>query len=183
MLVNEKLRLGYAKEISCHDAGALKMVEIPQQIYFLAAAVVGLGLTIIGFFLREAFATSNFYAQGVTLARQKDYKGAESAFRKVLSRHPSNDMVHLLLGDVLMQQSKLEEAIAQFRELIDRAPKNVDAHLRLGTALVKQDKLEEAIATLEKARDLFKAQRNTQKADSVDRLLQQWRVGSAHQLP
>ena len=34
------------------------MVETSQQIYFLAAAVVGIGLTILGFFLREAIATS-----------------------------------------------------------------------------------------------------------------------------
>jgi exonuclease VII small subunit len=39
--------------------------------------------------------------------------------------------------------------------------------------LSKQDKLEEAIAALEKARDLFKAQRNSQKADQIEQLLQQ----------
>lgn len=149
------------------------MVETPQQIYFLAAAVVGIALLVVGFFLREAIATSNLYQQGVTLYQQKDYKSAEKNFRNVLSRHPSNDMVHLLLGDTLMQQDRVEEAIAEFRDLIERVPKNVDAHLRLGTALVKQDKLEEARAVLEKARDLFKAQRNTQKADSVDQLLQE----------
>lgn len=149
------------------------MVETSQQIYFLAAAVVGIGLTILGFFLREAIATSNSFKQGVTLYQQKDYKGAEVAFRKVISRHPSNDMVHLLLGNILMQQDKLEEAIAQFREVIRLAPKNVDAYLRLGDVLLKQNKLKEAIATLEKARDLFKAQRNTQQADSVDQLLQE----------
>ena len=71
-----------------------------------------------------------------------------------------------------MQQDKLEEAIAQFREVIRRAPKNVDAYLRLGNALVKQDKLAEAIASVEKARDLFKAQRNPQKANQIDQLLQ-----------
>ena len=149
------------------------MVETPQQFYFLAAAVVGLGLAILGFFIREGVATSNTYRQGVNLYQQKDYKGAEVAFRKVLSRHPSNDAVHLLLGDVLMQQDKLDEAIAEFKELIRRAPKNVDAHLRLGTVFIKQAKPIEAIAALEKARDLFKAQRNTQKADQIDRLLQQ----------
>lgn len=152
------------------------MVETSQQIYLLAAAVVGLGLTILGFFVREGVATSNLYQKGVTLYKEKNYLAAEAAFRNVLSRHPSNDMVHLLLGDALMQQDKLEEAIAEFRELIRRAPKNVDAHLRLGTALVKQHKIEEAIAALEKARDLFKAQRNTQKADQVDQLLQQIRA-------
>lgn len=101
----------------------LYFMSLPQQIYFLAAAVVGIGLTILGFFLREALATSNSFKQGVTLYQQRDYQGAEVAFRKVISRHPSNDMVHLLLGNVLMQQDKLEEAIAQFREVIRLAPK------------------------------------------------------------
>jgi TolA-binding protein len=149
------------------------MLETSQQFYLIAAFVVVLGLTIFGFFMREGVATSNIYQKGVKLYQEKDYKGAESAFRNVLSRHPSNDMVHLLLGDVLMQEDKLEEAIAQFREVIRRAPKNVDAYLRLGNALVKQDKLAEAIASVEKARDLFKAQRNPQKANQIDQLLQQ----------
>lgn len=149
------------------------MVEMPQQIYFIAAvAVVVLGLTILGYFIREWISTSNGYAKGVTLYQEKDYKGAEVAFRNVLSRHPSNDMVHLLLGDVLMHEGKLEEATTELQELINRAPKNVDAYLKLGTALVKQDKIEEAITTLAKARDLFKAQRNPQKADFVEQLLQ-----------
>ncbi len=150
------------------------MVETPQQIYFIVAvAVVVLGLTILGFFVREWVSTSNVYEKGVKLYQEKDYKGAEAAFRNVLSRHPSNDMVHLLLGDALMQQDRLEEAIAQLGELINRAPKNVDAQLKLGTALIKQEKLEEAIAALETARELFKAQRNPQKANQVDQLLQQ----------
>lgn len=149
------------------------MTEMPQQTYLVAAAVVGLGLTILGFFVREAITTSSNYQRGINLYQQKDYKLAEEAFRKVLSRHPSNDMVHLLLGEVLMQQDKVEESISEFKELISRTPKNVDAYLRLGSALVKQDNLEEAIAALEKARDLFKAQRNTKKAEQVDQLLQQ----------
>lgn len=150
------------------------MLEMPEQIYIIAAAVVVvLGLTILGFFVREGIFTSNIYKKGVMLYQEKDYKGAEEAFRNVLSRHPSNDMVHLLLGDALMQQDKPEEAIAEFKELIRRTPKNVDAQLRLGTALIKQDNLDEAIAALKKARDLFKAQRNTHKADSVDQLIQQ----------
>ncbi len=150
------------------------MLETPQQIYFIVAvAVVVLGLTILGYFIREWISTSKGYEKGVTLYKEKDYKSAEAAFRDVLSRHPSNDMVHLLLGDVLMQQGKLEDATTELQELIERAPKNVDAYLKLGTALVKQDKIEQAIAALEKARDLFMSQRNPQKAASVEQLLQE----------
>ena len=146
---------------------------IDSPLYLLAIVVVGIGLTILGFFMREGVVTSNIYKQGVKLYQEKDYKGAEAAFRQVISRHPSNDVVRLLLGDVLMQQDKLEEAITQFKDLIDLAPKNVDAYLRLGMLLVKQDKLEEAIASLETARDLFIAQRQNQKAETVEQLLQE----------
>jgi len=71
------------------------MGETPQQIYFLAI-VVGLGLTILGFFLREAIATSNLYTSAYSLSAR--LQKCREAFRKVISRHPSNDMVHLLLG-------------------------------------------------------------------------------------
>ena len=146
-------------------------METPASL--IAIAVVGIGLTILGFFVRAGIVTSNIYKQGVKIYQDKDYKGAEAAFRQVISRHPSNDVVRLLLGDSLMQQDKLEDATAVFQELSDRAPKNVDARLRLGIALVKLGKLDEAVSVLEAARDLLKAQSNPQKAESVEQLLQQ----------
>lgn len=147
-----------------------------QNSIIIAAGVVILGLLILGFFVREGIVTSNIYKQGVKLYQEKDYKSAEAAFRQVISRHPSNDVVRLLLGDSLMQQDKLEDATAVFQELSDRAPKNVDVRLRLGMALVKQDKLDQAVSVLETARDLLLAQRNTQKAESVEQVLQQIRT-------
>lgn len=147
------------------------MMEKPD-FSLLAIAVVGIGLTILGWFVREGIITSNIYKQAVKFYQEKNYKDAEAAFRQVISRHPSNDVVRLLLGEVLMQQDKLDEAIAVFKELIDRADKNVDAHLRLGSAFLKQDKLDEAKASLSTARDLLLAQRNTQKAQSVEQLLE-----------
>lgn len=147
------------------------MLETPQLTYTIAATVVICCLLALGFFVREGVITANAYKQGVALYQVKNYKDAETAFRNVLSRHPSNDMVRLLLGEALMQQDKVEEAIAQWQELINRAPKNVDAYLRLGNALIKQDKVGEAIAVLETAKDLLKAQRNQQKAESVEQLL------------
>lgn len=145
-----------------------------RQIYVITAAgVVILGLLVLGFFVREGIVTSNIYKQGVKLYQEKDYKSAEAAFRQVISRHPSNDVVRLLLGDSLTQQDKLEDATAVFQELSDRAPKNVDARLRLGMGLVKLGKLDQAVSVLEAARDLLLAQRNPQKAESVKQLLQQ----------
>ncbi|PPS43355.1 tetratricopeptide repeat protein [Chroococcidiopsis sp. TS-821] len=148
------------------------MTDTPQLTVF-AITVVGIGLTILAFFIREGVITSNIYKQGVKLYQDKNYSAAETAFRQVIARHPSNDLARLLLGDTLLQQERIEEAIATWKELTSRAPKNVDAHLRLGMALLKHNQLEDAIASLETAKNLFQAQRNPQKAQTVAQLLQE----------
>jgi len=148
------------------------MTDTPQLTVF-AITVVGIGLTILAFFIREGVITSNIYKQGVKLYQDKNYSAAEAAFRQVIARHPSNDLARLLLGDTLLQQDRVEDAIATWQELTSRAPKNVDAHLRLGMALLKSNQLEEAIASLETAKNLFQAQRNPQKAQTVAQLLQE----------
>lgn len=148
------------------------MVETSGQTV-VAAAVVLVGLVTLGFFTREGLATSKRYAQGVKFYQDKDYQGAELAFQDVLSRHPSNDLARLLLGESLMQLGKLDDATSQLQELTRRAPKNADAQLRLGTALMKQEKLENAIAAFTKAKELFLKQKNPQTAEQIERLLQQ----------
>lgn len=149
------------------------MVETFGQTYLIAAAVVVVGLLTLGFFVREGIVTSKRYEQAVKLYQEKDYQGAEAAFQNVLSRHPSNDVARLLLGESLMQQGKLEMATSQLQDLTNRAPKNADAQLRLGTALMKQEKLEDAIAAFTKAKELFLKQKNPQKAERIEQLLQQ----------
>jgi len=147
------------------------MTDTPQLTVF-AITVVGIGLTILAFFIREGVITSSIYKKGVELYQNKSYREAEVAFRQVIARHPSNDLARLLLGDTLLQQDRVGEAIATWQELTIRAPKNVDAHLRLGMALLKHNQLE-AIAPLETAKNLFQSQRNPQKAEIVAQLLQE----------
>lgn len=148
------------------------MTDTPQLTVF-AIAVVGIGLTVLALFIREGVITSSIYKQGVELYQDKNYSEAETAFRQVIARHPSNDLARLLLGDSLMQQDREQEAIATWQELTNRAPKNVDAYLRLGMALLKHNQLEDAIASLETAKNLYQAQRNPQKAQTVAQLLQE----------
>jgi TolA-binding protein len=149
------------------------MLENYQLSSIVAAALVTVSLAILVYFLWKTIVTSDSYQQGVTLYQQKDYPGAEAAFRKVISMNSTNDMVRLLLGDVLSQQDKLEEASQTFQDVIVRSPKNVDAYLRLAKVLMQQDKLDVAITTLQQARDLLTAQRNPQKAQQIEQLLQQ----------
>jgi TolA-binding protein len=152
--------------------GELQMVETSGQTHLIAAVVVASSLIALAFFVWEGIATSSLYDRAVKLYQEKDYKSAESVFVKVLSRHPSNDIARLLLGESLMQQNKLEEAVTHFDTLISRAPKNAEAQVRLATALMKLEKVEEATTSLEKAQNLFKSQRNAAASEQIEQLLQ-----------
>lgn len=148
-------------------------MEIPTSGSNLAATlIVFFSVCLLIYFAVKTLITSNRFQKGVTLYQQKDYKNAEAAFRQVIDINSTNDVVHLLLGDCLMQQDRTEEAMTEFKDVIERAPKKVDAYLRLSNALMQQGNKTEAVANLEKARDLFKAQRLPQKAEQVDKLLQ-----------
>lgn len=143
-----------------------------QPSYIIAITAVISSIAILGYFSWKTLITSNLYQKGVNLYKQENYKDAEAAFRQMISLNSTNDVVHLLLGDTLIQQGKLEEAIQQFQEVINRAPKKVDAYLRLSNAFMRQEKKTEAISNLEKARDLCQAQRQQEKAEQINRILQ-----------
>ncbi|WP_009633384.1 tetratricopeptide repeat protein [Synechocystis sp. PCC 7509] len=148
------------------------MIETSGQTHLIAAVVVAASLIALAFFVWEGITMASLYDRGVKLYQKKDYKSAESVFVNVLSRHPSNDIARLLLGESLMGQNKIEEAVTQFTTLIARAPKNAEAQVRLATAFMKLEKLPEATLSLEKAQNLFKSQRNEQKSEQIEQLLQ-----------
>jgi tetratricopeptide (TPR) repeat protein len=138
----------------------------------VAAIIVFSSVCILIYFAWKTLITSNRFQKGVTLYQEKDYSNAEAAFRQVIAINSTNDVVHLLLGDCLVQQDRLQEAIDEFQDVINRAPKKVDAYLRLSNVLMQQGKASDAVANLEKARDLFQAQRQPQKAEKINQLLQ-----------
>ncbi len=141
---------------------------------FSNIAIVGViaSIILLIYFAVKTLITANLFHKGVTLYQQEDYPGAEAAFRQVISINSTNDVVHLLLGDALMQQNQVDAAISEFQEVINRAPKKVDAYLRLANAFLRQEKTQEAVNILEKARDLFQSQRQPDKAEKVNSLLQ-----------
>jgi TolA-binding protein len=147
-------------------------MEISNSSNLIAVIVVTSSICILIYFAVKTLITSNRFQKGLTLYQQKDYKNAEAAFRGVISMNSTNDVVHLLLGDCLMQQQQVEEAKAQFIEVITRAPKKADAYLRLSNALMLQGNKIDAVANLEKARDLLTAQRQPQQAQKITKLLQ-----------
>ncbi|KYC37409.1 hypothetical protein WA1_48300 [Scytonema hofmannii PCC 7110] len=148
------------------------MFDTFQPSSVFAVVVVVSSLALLGYFSWKTLITSNLFQKGVTLYQQEDYKNAEAAFRQVIAINSTNDVVHLLLGDTLMQQGKVEEATQQFQDVINRAPKKVDAYLRLSNALMRLERKESAITTLQQARDLLQAQRQSQKLEEVNRVLE-----------
>ena len=147
------------------------MLENLPTISIIAALVVVLSLSILGYFAWKTLITSNLFQKGINLAQAKDYQGAEAAFRKVISINSTNDVVRLFLGDVLNQQGQVEEATELFQEVIRRSPKNPDAYLRLANILMQQEREEEAKTNLLQAKDLLQKQRQPEKAQKITQLL------------
>ncbi|MEH1803909.1 tetratricopeptide repeat protein [Nostoc sp.] len=147
------------------------MLETFSTSSIIAAVVVVLSLSILGYFAWKTLITSDLFQKGINLAQAKDYQGAEAAFRKVISINSTNDVVRLFLGDVLNQQGQVEEATELFREVIRRSPKNPDAYLRLANILMQQEREEEAKTNLQQAKDLLQKQRQPEKAKKITQLL------------
>ncbi|MDJ0737753.1 MAG: tetratricopeptide repeat protein [Nostocaceae cyanobacterium] len=145
-----------------------------ENFQFSYIAIIGVitSIVLLIYFAVRTLITANLFHKGVNLYQQEDYPGAEAAFRKVISINSTNDVVHLLLGDALIKQNKVDAAITEFQEVINRAPKKVDAYLRLANAFLRQEKTQEAITLLQQARDLFQAQRQPEKAEKINSLLQ-----------
>ncbi len=155
------------------------MLETFPTSSIIAAVVVVLSLSILGYFAWKTLITSDLFQKGINLAQAKDYQGAEAAFRKVISINSTNDVVRLFLGDVLNQQGQVEEATELFREVIRRSPKNPDAYLRLANILMQQEREEEAKTNLVQAKDLLQKQRQPEKAKKITELLDKMSLKSS----
>jgi TolA-binding protein len=148
------------------------MLENLQIADIFAIIAVIFSVALLGYFGVKTLITSNRFQKGVNLYQQKDYQGAETAFRQVININSTNDVVRLLLGDVLKEQGKIEAATALFQEVIQRSPKNPDAYLRLANILMQQNQPEAAKANLQQAKDLLQKQRQPERAAKITQLLE-----------
>ncbi|WP_414755721.1 tetratricopeptide repeat protein [Anabaena sp. CCY 9910] len=149
------------------------MLDNLQLTDLLATVAVLISITFLIYFAWKTLVTSNFFQKGVNLYQQKDYPGAEAAFRKVIAINSTNDVVRLFLGDVLKEQGKVAEATELFQEVINRSPKNPQGYLRLATILMQQEKQAEAKTNLQTAQELLQKQRQPETAKRVAKLLEQ----------
>lgn len=147
------------------------MLDTFQFTDIVAIIAVVSSIILLSYFAWKTLITSQLFQKGIDLYQQKNYEGAEAAFRKVISINSTNDVVRLFLGDVLNQQGKVEEATELFREVILRSPKNPDAYLRLANLLMQQNQQEAAKTNLEQAKNLLQKQRQPKKAEQINQLL------------
>jgi TolA-binding protein len=149
------------------------MLDNLQLTDILATVAVLVSITFLIYFAGKTLITANSFQKGVNLYQQKDYPGAEAAFRKVIAINSTNDVVRLFLGDVLKEQGQVTEATELFQQVINRSPKNPQGYLRLATILMQQEKQAEAKTNLQKAQELLQKQRQPETAKRVAKLLEQ----------
>lgn len=114
----------------------------------------------------------DYFAQGVAFAQQKDWKSAEASFRRAINLDPNYAEAYTNLGVTLDKQDKTIEAIAAYQKAIQINPNYAPAYYNLGVALDQQGKTIEAIAKIKKARDLYRAQGDTQEAEKIIQFLE-----------
>ncbi|BAY40034.1 TPR repeat protein [Nostoc sp. NIES-2111] len=154
------------------------MLNNLQLTDILATTAVLVSITLLIYFAVKTLITSNFFQKGINLYQQKDYQGAEAAFRRVIAINSTNDVVRLFLGDTLREQGRVAEATDLFQEVIRRSPKNPQSYLRLATILMEQDKQAEAKTNLQQAQELLQKQRQPETAKKIARLLEQMETKS-----
>lgn len=148
------------------------MLETFESNDIFAITVVVSSIVLLIYFAAKTLITSNLFQKGVNLYEQKDYQGAEVAFRQVISQNSTNDVVRLFLGDVLKQQGKVAEATEYFQEVIRRSPKNPQGYLRLASVLMQQEQTETAKNNLQQAQALLQKQRQPEQAKKIAQLLE-----------
>lgn len=148
---------------------------MPENFPISNIIAIGLVVTSIGILIYLAWKTlitANLFQKGIDLFKTKDYAGAEAAFRQVIAINSTNDIVRLLLGDLLNHKGQIEEAKELFTDVINRSPKNADAYLRLANILLIEENKPEAIKNLQTSKSLFQKQRQPQKVETIDKILQ-----------
>jgi tetratricopeptide (TPR) repeat protein len=88
---------------------------------------------------------------GWSLVDQRDFGGAEGAFRKVLELNPSASFAHGWLTVLYNQQRRYDDALASARKYVEGTPGEGGAHQALGNALLNVNQPKEADAELTKA--------------------------------
>jgi cytochrome c-type biogenesis protein CcmH/NrfG len=86
------------------------------------------------------------YHAGLNAAKDKDWLGAERAYRNALQKSPSNPDIWYKLGVALGEQKRRPDAIGAYREAIRLNRDHVDSWYNLGLELSRQRDYRAALA-------------------------------------
>jgi protein O-mannosyl-transferase len=106
---------------------------------------------------------------------------SERLWRHALAVTNENDVAHLALGQLLVDQKRLDDAITELQTVVDRHPNDIDARLKLANALSeKEGRMNDAIAEYEAAAKIGDPNPDV-GTTLANLLLEQGRVGEAIQ--
>jgi Flp pilus assembly protein TadD len=133
-------RYTYLSQIGLYIAGTWGIADLSRSwryrapILGAAAAILISGLTL------------------VAASQVRYWHDSERLWRHTLAVTTDNDVAHLSLGQLLLDQKRLNDAIAELQTVVARHPNDVDARLRLAGALSeKKGRMNDAIAEYEAA--------------------------------
>jgi len=89
------------------------------------------------------------YSKGVALMRDKDFKGAERAFGRVLAVLPKSADTLLFMGMAQSEQGNLKGARRAFEKVVKFEPDRIAGHQALGVTLAKLNETDKARVELD----------------------------------
>ena len=103
---------------------------------------------------RASISPEQRYNDGLAMARRRDWRGAETAYREALRAMPSLAEAWNGLGYALRNQGKYDESVRAYHEALRLRPDYPEALEYLGEAYVKMGRLEDARRLLDRLRQL-----------------------------
>lgn len=110
---------------------------------------------------------------GLAFGSQDNFLEAVAAFNRALEINPKNFETYNNLGIALGSQGKFEAAVAAFNRAIKINPEDPTSHQNLAVAFWSQGKSVEAVAFMQKARELFYLQKDSEGVNQAEQVLQQ----------
>lgn len=93
---------------------------------------------------RQSVAARRLSRQGLTAARQGDWRSAETLFTNALDLSGNNDAAHRGLGETLWQRGQTEEAIKHLRQAVQLSAGDPKHLQRLGRMYLELGRVDEA---------------------------------------
>jgi len=141
--INEYRKL-VAEKPGLHEA-RVEMAEV-----FFAAGLSGEAMKVLKEVPPEKLGEKGRLLMAEVHVSNKEFDRAETLYRELLGRNPSNREVRLKLAEVLAWSKKYEESISEYRRALAAEPGDIQARRRYAFVLIWAGRFEEAAEELRK---------------------------------